>query len=61
MTLKTKIIALVLALAMFLFSSYMYVKTGDWVAAVFVVGSIGYALFFFLSSKNHNQKEHDHV
>jgi hypothetical protein len=49
-----KLIALMVALAMFLFSSYMYIKTGDWVAAVFVVGSIGYALLFFLSSKNHN-------
>jgi hypothetical protein len=54
MTLKTKAIALMLALAMFIFSSYMYVKTGDWVAAVFAVGSIAYALFFLRSGKTGN-------
>ncbi len=31
---------------MFAFSSWMYVQTGDWVAAVFAVGSLGYGLFF---------------
>jgi hypothetical protein len=48
---KSTAIALILALAMFIFSSYMYVQTGDWVAAVFAVGSIAYALFFLRSSK----------
>lgn len=33
--------------AMFLFSAYMYQRTGDWVAAVFAVGSLGYGVFFF--------------
>ncbi|MEH6609954.1 MAG: hypothetical protein V7696_11345 [Halioglobus sp.] len=51
---KSTVIALILALAMFIFSSYMYVKTGDWVAAVFAVGSIAYGLFFLRSSKSGN-------
>ena len=33
--------------AMFLFSAWMYQRTGDWVAAVFAVGSVGYAIFFY--------------
>jgi hypothetical protein len=35
---------------MFLFSAWMYQRTGDWVAAVFAVGSLGYGLFFFNQS-----------
>jgi hypothetical protein len=38
---------LVIALLMFLFSSWMYIRSGDWVAAVFALGSVAYALFFF--------------
>jgi len=33
---------------MFAFSAWMFQQTGDWVAAVFVVGSLAYGLFFFL-------------
>ena len=47
MTNTAKFLGLIAALAMFLFSSWMYLQTGDWVAAVFALGSIGYALFFF--------------
>jgi len=37
---------LVLTAVMFAFSSWMYLQTGDWVAAVFALGSLGYGLFF---------------
>lgn len=40
-------IGLVAALAMLVFSGYMYIHTGDWVALVFILGSLGYAAFFF--------------
>lgn len=43
---RTRIIALAVSAAMFAFSSWMYVQTGDWVAAVFALGSLGYGLFF---------------
>jgi LEA14-like dessication related protein len=32
---------------MFLFSAWMYQRTGDWVAAVFAIGSLAYAVFFY--------------
>jgi hypothetical protein len=40
-------IGLAVALAMLVFSAYIYVRTGDWVALVFIVGSLAYAAFFF--------------
>jgi hypothetical protein len=40
-------IGLVVAVAMFLFSAWMYQRTGDWVAALFAVGSVAYGVFFF--------------
>lgn len=42
-----RIIGLVLAVAMFLFSAWMYSRTGDWVAILFALGSAAYAFFFF--------------
>ena len=42
-----KTIGLVATAAMFAFSTWMYMQTGDWVAAVFAVGSLAYGLFFF--------------
>jgi len=42
-----RIIGLLAALAMFSFSAYFYAKTGDWVAAVFALGSLAYFLFFY--------------
>ncbi len=42
-----KLIGLLLAIAMFLFSCWMYLTTGDWVAAVFALGSVGYVLLFY--------------
>jgi hypothetical protein len=39
-----------LTAAMFAFSTYMYVNSGDWVAAVFALGSLAYGLFFLQAS-----------
>lgn len=39
-------IGLIIALLMAAFSAYVYTNTGDWVAAVFCLGSVGYCLFF---------------
>lgn len=41
-----RLIGLAVAFAMFLFSAYVFINTGDWVAAVFAIGSLGYGLFF---------------
>jgi hypothetical protein len=43
----SRIIGLCIAGAMFLFSAGVYVKTGDWVAAVFAAGALAYGVFFF--------------
>jgi hypothetical protein len=37
---------LFLASAMALFSAYNFLTSGDWVAAAFFLGSIGYLVFF---------------
>lgn len=42
-----RIIGLLAAFTMFLFSSYLYLTAGDWVAAVFAAGSLGYMVFFY--------------
>ena len=39
-------IGLALTAAMFAFSSWVFLQTGDWVAAVFAAGSLAYGLFF---------------
>ena len=44
------LVGLVIAAAMFLFSAVMYVRSGDWVAAVFAIGSLGYIAFFLMFS-----------
>jgi hypothetical protein len=44
-------IGMVAALAMLLFSAYIYQRTGDWVALVFIAGSLGYGVFFFSGFK----------
>jgi len=41
-----KTVGIVLSAVMFAFSGFMYTQTGDWVAAVFAAGSVGYAIFF---------------
>ncbi len=42
-----RLVALVVAVAMFVFSLWMYSRTGDWVAIVFAVGSAAYAMYFY--------------
>ena len=51
MTNTAKYLGLAVALCMCVFSSWMYLQTGDWVAAVFALGSVAYALFFFGSKQ----------
>ncbi len=41
-----RLVGLVIAAAMFVFSVWMFTRTGDWVAAVFAIGSMAYGLFF---------------
>lgn len=41
-----RILALLVALGMFVFSVYMYSTTGDWVAGLFALGSLMYFVFF---------------
>ena len=47
-----RVIGLAIASAMFLFSAYVYTSSGDWVAAVFALGSLGYGVFFLSTAKN---------
>jgi hypothetical protein len=42
-----RLLALIVAIAMFVFSLWMYSLTGDWVAIVFALGSAAYASYFF--------------
>lgn len=46
MSQTARTIGLVIAVLMLLFSGYMFQATGDWVAGVFVLGSVGYIAFF---------------
>lgn len=46
MSKTARMLGLLAALAMLVFSASIYVKTGDWVAAVFCLGSVAYLLFF---------------
>ncbi len=41
-----RIVGALFAVAMFAFSVFAYLRTGDWVAALFAVGSLGYLVFF---------------
>lgn len=47
-----RIIGLVIAVAMLLFSCYMYLTVGDWVALVFIAGSLGYIVLFISTAKD---------
>lgn len=47
-------IGLLLTAAMFAFSTYMFLATGDWVAAVFALGSLGYGIFFLTTTRGGN-------
>ena len=35
---------------MMVFSGFMYFKTGDWVAVVFLLGSLGYVILFLTTA-----------
>ena len=47
-------LALALAVAMFVFSLWIYSRTGDWVAVVFALGSAAYGIYFFNSARDGN-------
>lgn len=49
------ILALAAALAMFVFSLWVYSRTGDWVAIVFTLGSAAYAIYFFSSFRGRSR------
>jgi hypothetical protein len=49
-----QVLALLAAVGMFIFSAYMYLNTGDWVASVFALGSLCYFVFFLLIYKRNN-------
>ena len=51
MSKSARLIGLVITFAMLVFSAYIYSLTGDWVAAVFVVGSVAYGVFFLSELK----------
>lgn len=46
MSMMGKWIGLCLTALMFAFSTWVYLNSGDWVAAVFAVASAAYAVFF---------------
>ncbi|MEH6588140.1 MAG: hypothetical protein V7720_16395 [Halioglobus sp.] len=52
MTKTGKAVGLVGTAAMFAFSVWMYQQTGDWVAAVFAIGSLAYGVFFYQQGKS---------
>ena len=43
-------VGLLAALLMFCFSAWMYTRTGDWVAALFALGSVAYGFFFYTTT-----------
>lgn len=43
-------IGIALTAAMFAFSTFVYMKNGDWVAALFALGSLAYGIFFLQAS-----------
>jgi hypothetical protein len=47
-------LGLLVALGMFIFSVVIYLKTGDWVAAMFALGSLAYFVFFLLHYKRNS-------
>ena len=50
-----RVLALIVAIGMFVFSLWMYSRTGDWVAIVFAIGSAAYATYFFTSVRGGNK------
>jgi hypothetical protein len=48
MTKFARTLGAIIALVMGLASAYVYLNTGDWVAVIFFLGSLGYLLFFMI-------------
>jgi hypothetical protein len=46
MTNSARLLGFIFAALMGIFSLYMYWQTGDWVAAVFCLGSVAYGVYF---------------
>ncbi|MEM9256923.1 MAG: hypothetical protein AAGA91_15870 [Pseudomonadota bacterium] len=44
-------IGLIAAIGMLIFSGYVYMLTGDWVAIVFLLGSVAYVVFFYSTGR----------
>jgi hypothetical protein len=45
----SRLVGLVIATAMFVFSAVVYFRSGDWVAVIFMLGSLGYGAFFLMT------------
>jgi hypothetical protein len=56
MTAVGKWVGLCLTALMFAFSTWVYMNSGDWVAAVFAVASAAYAVFFLTREVEGNEK-----
>ncbi len=52
MSRTARMVGLVAAVAMLLFSSYIYLTVGDWVALIFIAGSLGYIVLFLSTAKD---------
>lgn len=50
-----RILGLLVALGMFIFSVFIYRATADWVAGLFALGSVCYFVFFLLVYKRKNR------
>ena len=55
MSTTARLIALAITAAMLAFSSWVYIRTGDWVAAVFAIASLAYGLFFLAGTGRDKQ------
>ena len=56
MSVTGKWIGLSLTALMFAFSTWVYLNSGDWVAAVFAVASAAYAIFFLTRDVSGEQR-----
>ncbi|WP_175580211.1 hypothetical protein [Kineobactrum sediminis] len=55
MSATARAIGIVVTLAMLVFSGWVYLQTGDWVALVFAIASLGYGIFFFSVTPRDNK------
>ena len=56
MSVTGKWVGLCLTALMFAFSTWVYLNSGDWVAAVFAVASAAYAIFFLTRDVSGEQR-----